>query len=143
MKLRYGLAILAYIVPTFILGFVWHLALFEQYYADLHIYRSDIIIPLGLLSMLVQSVIFAWLYDKTFANRPGPWLTRGLIFGALAAILSWSFSTLAVAAKNLMTSVPDYLLIETAFTLVQWAIVGPLIAAAFALTAARARSATS
>jgi hypothetical protein len=59
MLVRYGLAILAYIVPTFILGFVWHLALFAQYYDDLHIYRSDIIIPLGLLSMFVQSVIFA------------------------------------------------------------------------------------
>jgi len=27
-----------------------------------------------------------------------------------------------------MSSVPDYLLIETAFTVVQWAIVGPLTA---------------
>jgi hypothetical protein len=35
-----------------------------------------------------------------------------------------------VAAKNVMTSVPDYLLIETAFTAVQWAIVGPLTALA-------------
>jgi hypothetical protein len=143
MMLRYGLAILAYLAPTFILGFIWHLGLFAQYYADLHIYRSDIIIPLGLLSMLIQSVIFAWLYDKTFAYRQGTWLTRGLAYGALAAVLSWSFSTLAVAAKNLMSSVPDYLLIETAFTLVQWAIVGPLIAAAFALTAERRRPAAS
>jgi hypothetical protein len=143
MLLRYGLAILAYLVPSFILGFIWHLGLFEQYYADLHIYRSDIIIPLGLLSMLIQSVIFAWLYDKTFANRRGTWLTRGLAYGGLGAVLSWSFTTLAVAAKNLMASVPDYLLIETAFTLVQWAIVGPLVAAAFALTAARSRSVAS
>jgi len=141
MMLRYGLAILAYLIPSFILGFIWHLALFAQYYADLHIYRSDIVIPLGLLSMLIQSVLFAWLYDKTFANRQGTWLTRGLAFGALAAILSWSFSTLAVAAKNLMSSVPDYLLIETAFTLVQWVIVGPLIAAAFAWTTSKSRSA--
>ena len=48
------------------------------------------IIPLGLLSMAVQSAIFA------------------------------------VAAKNVMTSVPDYLAIETAFTLVQWMVVAPL-----------------
>jgi hypothetical protein len=42
--------------------------------------------------------------------------------------LSWSFTTVAVAAKNVMTSVPDYLVIESAFTAVQWAIVGPLTA---------------
>ncbi|SJM32231.1 hypothetical protein BQ8482_250116 [Mesorhizobium delmotii] len=46
-------------------------------------------------------------------------------------ILSWSFTTLAVAAKTLMSSVPDYLMIETAFTAVQWIIVGPLTALAF------------
>jgi hypothetical protein len=31
-----------------------------------------------------------------------------------------------------MTSVPDYLIIETAFTAVQWIMVGPLTALAFA-----------
>jgi hypothetical protein len=41
-------------------------------------------------------------------------------------MLSWSFTTLAVAAKNVMASVPDYLLIETAFTIVQWTLVAPL-----------------
>jgi len=34
-------------------------------------------------------------------------------------------------AKNVMTSVPDYLVIETAFTAVQWIMVGPLTALAF------------
>jgi hypothetical protein len=31
-----------------------------------------------------------------------------------------------------MSSVPDYLVIESAFTIVQWAVVGPLMALAFA-----------
>ena len=56
---------------------------------------------------------------------------RALTYGALGAALSWSFTTLTVAAKNVMTSVPDYLLIETAFTLVQWLMVGPLTVLAF------------
>jgi hypothetical protein len=46
---------------------------------------------------------------------------------ALGAVLSWSFTTPA-AAKNVMTSVPSYLVIETGFTLVQWMMVGPLTA---------------
>lgn len=132
MTLRYCLAILAYLVPTFSLGFVWHLVLFEEYYAALQIYRSDIIIPFGLLSMLIQAVAFGWIYERTFARQTGTWLSRGLRYAATGAALSWSFTTLAVAAKNLMASVPDYLLIETAFTIVQWVIVGPLTAIAFA-----------
>jgi len=46
-------------------------------------------------------------------------------------VVSWSFTTIAVAAKNVMTSVPDYLLIETAFTVVQWVMVAPLTVLAF------------
>lgn len=132
MNMRFCLAILAYLAPTFALGFVWHLILFEHYYAALEIYRSDIIVPLGLLSMAIQAVIFGWIYDRAFARQGGTWLSRGIRYAATGAMLSWSFTTIAVAAKNVMTSVPDYLLIETAFTAVQWVIVGPLTAAVFA-----------
>ena len=118
--------ILAYIVPTFVLGFVWHLVLFEQYYLDLQIYRADILVPLGFLSMLVQACIFAWIYERTFAATGGSFATKVWRYGALGALLSWSFTTLAVAAKNVMASVPDYMLIETAFTIVQWLMVAPL-----------------
>jgi hypothetical protein len=123
---RFSLGVLAYLVPTFALGFVWHLILFQRYYDDLAMYRKDIIIPLGFLSMLIQAIIFAWIYEKAFARRSDTLLSRSLAYAATGAILSWSFTTLAVAAKNVMTSVPNYLVIETAFTVVQWAMVGPL-----------------
>ena len=126
--MRYTLAALAYLVPTFALGFVWHLVLFDSYYRALGIYRPDIIIPFGFLSILIQAAIFAWVYGKTFAQQPGTLASRALAYGAAGAALSWSFTTLAVAAKNVMASVPSYLLIETAFTLVQWIMVAPLTA---------------
>jgi hypothetical protein len=99
---RFSLGVLAYLMPTFALGFVWHLVLFERYYEELAIYRKDIIIPFGFLSMLLQAIIFAWIYAKTFARRSGTLLSRSLAYAALGAVLSWSFTTLAVAAKNLM-----------------------------------------
>jgi hypothetical protein len=131
MKMRFGLGVLAYLVPTFALGFVWHLMLFKDYYERLAIYRKDIIIPFGFLSMLIQAFVFAWVYQHAFAQRNGSPLSRGLRYAAFGAVLSWSFTTMAVAAKNVMTSVPDYLVIETAFTAVQWTMVGPLTALAF------------
>jgi hypothetical protein len=123
---RYVFAVLAYLVPTFAPGFVWHLVLFQSYYDALGIYGHDIIIPFGFLSMMIQAAIFAWLYERAFAGSHGGLASRAFIYGAVGAILSWSFTTLAVAAKNVMTSVPEYLLIETAFTIVQWALVAPL-----------------
>jgi hypothetical protein len=129
---RFGLAILAYLIPTFALGFVWHLMLFKVYYEHLAIYRNDVIIPFGFLAILIQAFVFAWIYQHAFAQRNGNPFSRGLKYAAFGAVLSWSFTTLAVAAKNVMTSVPDYLVIETAFTAVQWIMVGPLTALAFA-----------
>jgi ABC-type sugar transport system permease subunit len=128
---RICLGVLAYLAPTFALGFIWHLILFKDYYEALAIYRKDIIIPFGFLSMLVQGVVFAWIYEKAFARRGGTLLSRGLSYAVFGAVLSWSFTTIAVAAKNVMTSVPNYLVIETAFTVVQWVMVGPLTAVAF------------
>jgi hypothetical protein len=87
--MRFFLGVLAYIVPTFALGFVWHLILFERYYAALGIYRSDVIIPFGFLSMLIQAVVFAWIYDRAFARRDSPLLSRALAYAAFGAVLSW------------------------------------------------------
>jgi hypothetical protein len=129
--MRFGFAVLAYVVPTFALGFFWHLVLFEDYYRALHIYRDDIIIPFGLLSMLIQGCVFAWIYAKAFDRSVAGFGSHALRYGALGAILSWSFTTLAVAAKNVMTSVPSYILIETGFTLAQWIMVAPLTVLAF------------
>jgi hypothetical protein len=126
MMKRYVLPVLAYLVPTFSLGYVWHLVLFQSYYEALAIYRQEMIIPFGFLSILIQGAIFAWLYGKGFVGIGGRVLSRALRYGAVCATLSWSFTTLAVSAKNLMASVPDYLLIETAFTIAQWALVAPL-----------------
>jgi hypothetical protein len=125
------LAVLAYLVPTFALGFVWHLVLFKRHYAELAMYRSDVIIPFGFLSMLIQALIFAWLYQAAFAGQGSSWIGRVILYSAGGAALSWSFTTLAVAAKNVMASVPRYVRIETAFTAVQWLMVGPLTALAF------------
>jgi hypothetical protein len=57
-------------------------------------------------------------------------LERRVLYGLGAGLLSWSFTTLAVAAKHPMASISDYVLLETAFTILQFLIVGPLIALA-------------
>jgi hypothetical protein len=126
MNKRYILGIFAYLAPTFALGFVWHLVLFKDYYDSLAIYRADIIIPLGFLSMLVQSVLFAWLYDRMFATASSSMTSLIVKYAVLGALLSWSFTTLAVGAKNIMSSVPRFMVIETAFTVLQWLMVAPL-----------------
>jgi hypothetical protein len=129
MKLRFVLAMLAYIVPTFPIGYFWHLVTFKSYYESLQVYRDDILIPFGLISMLVQSIAWAYIYSRLFAGES---VLRGAVkFAALAAPLAWSFMVIAVAAKHHMASVAGFVAIETAFIVVQYLIVSPLIALAF------------
>ena len=125
MTKRIAIGALCYLIPTFALGFVWHLVAFKGYYDALAMYRKDVIIPFGFLSMSIQAVLFAWIYARVFAAWSDA-TARVLGYAAFGAALSWSFTTIAVAAKNVMSSVPNYLLIESGYTFAQWLIVAPL-----------------
>ena len=80
---RYLFAVLAYLLPTFAIGFVWHLVVFQSYYEALAIYRREVIIPFGFLSMLIQAATFALLYEKAFLHMRGGLLSRSLRYGAV------------------------------------------------------------
>ena len=124
------LAVLAYVLPTFPLGFFWHLIVFADYYRSLNVYREQVIIPFGIGSMLVQGLIWALLYERLFAGES---VVKGALkFAAFACPLAWSFMVLAVSAKHPMSSVGGFLIIETAFMLVHYAVVSPLIATVYA-----------
>lgn len=126
MNRTFWLAALAYLVPTFPLGYFWHLSLFADRYHGLAMYRDDVLIPLGLGSMLVQAVVYAWAYPRLFGDRD--WRSGAWRFGLVFGVLAWSLAVLPVAAKYRMGSVPEFLALETAFTALQYVIVAPLIA---------------
>ena len=128
MRHQFWLAVAAYLVPTFPLGYFWHLTTFRERYDQLRMYREQVIIPFGLASMVAQAVAFAWLYPRLFSTSRDAWLQGAMSFGIVFGILAWSFTTLPVAAKYRMTSVRSFLLLESAFTVVQFLIVSPLIA---------------
>ena len=130
MNKSFWLAVLAYLVPSFPLGYFWHLITFADRYHQLSMYRDDVIIPLGLMSMAVQALLFAWAYPRLFADRAAPWRRGAMGFGVAFGALAGSFAVLPVAAKYRMSSVPEFLMLETAFTVLQFAIVSPLIALA-------------
>ena len=130
MNRKFWLAFAAYVLPTFPLGFFWHLSTFAENYRQLAMYREDVIIPMGLSSMVVQGLIFAWIYPRLFSTAKDQWLVSALKFGLIFGTLAWSFLVLPVAAKYNMTSVSSFMLLETEFTILQYAVVSPLIALA-------------
>lgn len=131
MKKAFALAVLAYLVPTFVSAYLWHLVVFHDVYARLEIYRPEVIIPFGFGAILLQGLCFAWAYPRLFSTGRQDWAKSALRSGLFFALLSWTFTTLSVGAKNLMASVPDFLAIETGYTLLQFALVAPLMALAY------------
>ena len=123
---RHVLGTLAFVVPTFPLGYIWHLVVFESYYASLNVYRDEILIPFGIVSMLIQGVIWSFLYSRLFASET---VTRGTIkFMTLVTPLALSYLVFVIGAKHQMTSVSGFAIIETAFTVLHYSIFSPLLA---------------
>src|SRR5260370_16836815 len=90
----FWLGMAAYLVPTFPIAFVWHLVLFEPNYQALQIYRADPIIPFGLASMMIQSIVFSWVFPRAFAGSSGSLIKHVLLYALRARLLSLSFPPL-------------------------------------------------
>ena len=122
----YILTTLSYIVPSMILGLVWHLVIFVDLYHRLEIYnRPEPIIPLGFASMIVQGIVMAYLYP--FYAKGSSTVAKALTFSLTMGVFLFSISTLANAAKINVTSITDWLLIQSAFHLIQFLVTGGLI----------------
>jgi hypothetical protein len=80
--------------------------------------------------MVIQGVAFAFIYVGLIQPMTGGWLVKGMCYAAFGGLLSWSFTTIAAAAKSPMTSMREFIVIETAFTALQWIIVGLITALA-------------
>ena len=89
MRNRFWLAVAAYVLPTFPLGYFWHLTIFAENYHHLALYRNQVIIPLGLTAMIAQGLLFAWIYPRVFDNRKS-WSINALRFGATFGALMFS-----------------------------------------------------
>ena len=95
----FWLGFAAYLVPSFPIAYLWHLVWFAPTYHALAMYRDDVIVPFGFASMLIQGAAFSLAYPRFFADR-SPVIRNGLIYGLGIALLSWSFTTLAVSQSR-------------------------------------------
>lgn len=123
---RFILTSFSYIIPTMIAGYTWHLIIFRELYDSLGIYnRAEPIIPLGFTSMIIQGLIMAYLFP--FYAKDNYTVGTGVKFSLLMGLFLFSISTLANAAKMQVADMQSWVLIQVAYTIVQFGIVGILI----------------
>lgn len=123
---KFIFAALGYIIVTFIIAATWHLILFKDVYDNFGIFtREKPIIPLGIASMIIQGLILSFIYP--FFSK-GKLVRDGLVFGLLTGFLMASSAVLAEAGKNLVSSLPRWIILETIYYLLQFSISGLMIA---------------
>jgi hypothetical protein len=123
---NYWLAVLAYVVCTFLIAAPWHLVLFKSVYDELAIFtRQEPLILLGLISMLMQGLVLSYLYPLFAQGRHS--VKTGASFGLLMGVLLASSAVFAEAGKQNVTSLPTWLTLESVYYLFQFSIVGVVI----------------
>lgn len=122
-KKKFFLAVIAYVVLTFTIAASWHLVLFKDLYDALAIFtRKEPIIPLGLLSILMQALVLAYLYP--FFRRGDSPAKEGSKFGLLIGVLMASIAVFAEAAKQNVSALSTWLMLESVYYLLQFSVVG-------------------
>lgn len=123
---KFLLAFTAYPLISFPLAIAWHLIIFKNIYDELgYISRDEPILVFGLLAMIVQAVVLAYLYP--FFYRGGHPVKEGLKFGLLMGAFLWSSHVAAAAAKHEISPLTTFFAIETTFVAIQFALVGVAI----------------
>lgn len=119
------LTVLAYMVTTFTIQGISHFVVNAQHYAAIPIMRPEPIIPLGLISMVVQGTLFALLFPEF--NRGPAAVRNGLVFAwALGAFLA-SYIVLAEPGKYAVPSVGSWIGVEASVAFVQYSAFGVLL----------------
>jgi hypothetical protein len=131
MNSKFWLGLVAYVVPSFPLAYAWYLTTFAENYKALDLLRPDVILPFGFITMLIQGALFSWAYPRLFSTARRDWASSALKCACTYALLAWSYAVLAVAAKIQMASVHDFMLLETGWTMLQFAVTAPLMALAW------------
>ena len=119
------LTVLAYLIVTFGVQGASHFAINAEHYAAISIMRSEPIIPMGLASMIIQGLLFAYLFP-IFNRGPHP-IRNGLFFSwALGGFLA-SYIVLGEVGKYAIPSIGSWIVVELSTAAVQYTTFGLLL----------------
>lgn len=122
---------LAGVIVSFATAFAWHLTIFKDRYESLGVLgRMEPKIGLGFLATLILSMLLAYLYPRIIVNRSSIF-RDGIRFGLTFAALNITLWVLKYAATQPLASVGDFILIESAFEVIQYTLVGFVLAAIY------------
>ena len=119
------LGTLAYTLVTFPLAAIWHVALFEDMYEGFGYFIGEPNFVLGFLTIIIQGFTLSLLFP--LFNLSGTSLSKGIKYSLLVGVFFWSSHVLAFVAKQAIDNSAGFIVIESFYLLLQFAIYGFLI----------------
>lgn len=120
------LATISYVVLTMAVAYPWHMIWFHELYEGMGAYtRPEPNILLGMLSMLMQGVVIAYLYP--FYYQAGNPVIQGIKFSIIVGAIVYSVMGFAMAAKIDINPISTYLLSNLAFQFIQFVLTGAVL----------------
>ncbi len=109
--MNYALPFAGFVVSTFIYAFCWHLIVFKKIYDDIGIYdREKPIIPIGVLTVLIQGFVFVYLYINLDFGQSV--ILKGTVLGLLLGIFEYCSGSLAFSAKRKIKRFRSWIIIQ-------------------------------
>lgn len=126
MNKRFWLSVAGFFVATMAVAYPWHMLWFhEQYVAMGAFTRAAPIMPLGILAITLQGIVFAYFFPIYLTHKGGGnTVVRGVQFSLFLGLTVYSVMVFATAAKFEIEPVTDFLLFGTAFQVLQFLLVG-------------------
>ena len=127
---KFMLATLSFVVLTMLWAYPWHVVWFHDVYADLGaVTRPTPIIPLGLMSVLIQGMVIAYFYP--FYYRGGNPILQGIKFSLIIGLMVYTVMGFATAAKINIEPVSTFLAYHTVFQSIQFLMTGAALGLIF------------
>jgi hypothetical protein len=120
-----ALTVLAYMITTFGVQGASHFAVNAEHYAAISIMRAEPIVPMGLASMVIQGLVFAYLFPIFNRGRNPIW--DGLIFSWFLGAFLASYIVLGEAGKYAIPSIGSWIAVELSTAAVQFTVFGTLL----------------
>jgi hypothetical protein len=123
------LTVIGYFAATMATAYSWHMVLFHDKYVAMGAFtRGEPIMPFGVFAIILQGIVFAYFYPLFYKHKGGghPAL-RGVQFSLFMGLMVWTVMVFATAAKFVIEPVADFVMLGTAFQIIQFVAVGIVI----------------
>ncbi|GJM03353.1 MAG: hypothetical protein DHS20C08_18540 [Rhodomicrobium sp.] len=115
---------MGYFVITMAWAYPWHIMWFHDLYVSWGaMTRTEPIIPLGVLAIVIQGAVIGYLYPYFNKNEGNP-IFRGIKFNLIVGLMTYTAMGFATAAKFNIAPIGLFLIYHTVFQFIQFTLTG-------------------